>query len=58
MLTFWKEKINSNVQRDQRNYQKLSDMGWKVLIVWECELKPHKIDGTLNGLIDNIKNNC
>lgn len=57
-VDFWKEKINSNVQRDQRNYQKLSDMGWKVLIVWECELKPHKIDGTINGLIDNIKNNC
>lgn len=31
-------KINRNVGRDIENQKRLTDMGWKVLIVWECEL--------------------
>lgn len=36
---FWRHKIESNVERDCRNYQMLRQMGWKVLVVWECKLK-------------------
>lgn len=36
---FWKKKIESNVTRDIKNHQQLKDLGWKVLIIWECELK-------------------
>lgn len=36
---FWRSKIESNTARDQKNYKKLAEMGWKVLIIWECELK-------------------
>lgn len=54
---FWQQKITNNVQRDQRNYKQLSDMGWKVLLVWECELKSYNIDITLNRLVDQIKGN-
>lgn len=36
---FWLEKLTANVQRDQMNYQKLQSMGWKIVLVWECELK-------------------
>lgn len=36
---FWKEKITKNVERDARNVELLKDAGWKVLTVWECELK-------------------
>ena len=36
---FWKGKINSNVERDQRYVQQLQEAGWKVLIVWECALR-------------------
>ncbi|MBI2722480.1 MAG: DNA mismatch endonuclease Vsr [Bacteroidetes bacterium] len=36
---FWKEKITGNVSRDKRNYEKLKDMGWQVITVWQCELK-------------------
>lgn len=36
---FWKNKISSNQERDINNIKKLENMGWKVLIVWQCELK-------------------
>lgn len=36
---FWREKINTNVERDQRNYRELQNAGWRVIIVWTCELK-------------------
>ena len=36
---FWMEKLMGNVKRDQRNHQDLRDTGWKVITVWECELK-------------------
>lgn len=36
---YWKEKILHNVERDRRNYEILTSMGWRIIIVWECELK-------------------
>ena len=36
---YWKPKLERNVARDIRNQQLLSDLGWDVLILWECELK-------------------
>lgn len=36
---FWKEKLESNVERDKTNYALLKEMGVKVIIVWGCEIK-------------------
>jgi len=38
-LQFWEEKFESNVQRDRANRLKLRATGWKVLVIWECEVK-------------------
>ena len=35
---FWEKKFQANVERDLRNLQELEKDGWKVLIIWECEL--------------------
>ncbi len=35
---FWKKKIMSNQQRDQRMIKSLSDDGWRIAIVWECAI--------------------
>jgi len=35
---FWISKFERNVVRDQRNIQALESSGWRVYIVWECEL--------------------
>ena len=36
---FWYAKFKYNQERDERNYQKLRDLGWRILIVWECEIR-------------------
>jgi DNA mismatch endonuclease (patch repair protein) len=36
---FWRAKREGNVARDRRTLQALRDLGWDVLIVWECETK-------------------
>ncbi len=51
---FWKEKINRNAERDQHNYKLLEEMGWKALIVWECELKKDRVEQTMMNLVHNI----
>lgn len=38
-IEFWNDKLDKNVDRDGRNIETLKSMGWKVLLVWECELK-------------------
>lgn len=37
---FWKEKIELNKLRDARNKEALRNMGWNVITIWECQLKP------------------
>ena len=36
---YWNAKLDRNIQRDRENYRKLRQMGWKVIVVWECETK-------------------
>lgn len=51
---FWKNKIHQNVERDIRNIDKLTALGWKVVTVWECELKGNNRERTLERLDGNI----
>lgn len=36
---FWQKKLTANKKRDARIAEKLEELGWKVLVIWECELK-------------------
>ena len=36
---FWKQKIMGNAERDKKQLLELENMGWRVLIVWECCFK-------------------
>ena len=47
---FWEKKISRNKQRDLEEQQQLAKMGWHVIVVWECELKPKKREQTLKSL--------
>ena len=38
-LDFWEPKLEGNRQRDEKNNKALAREGWKVLTLWECELK-------------------
>ena len=35
---FWKEKILNNKLRDKKNLDLLTELGWKVIIIWQCEI--------------------
>jgi DNA mismatch endonuclease (patch repair protein) len=36
---FWREKFERNVKRDKAKVKQLRAAGWKILTVWECEIK-------------------
>ena len=52
---YWKSKIERNIQRDAENQQKLEADGWKVIVVWECELKKRTAEERLSRLCDEIR---
>lgn len=37
-VDFWSRKLAENVERDRRIAEQLSAMGWRVMVVWQCEL--------------------
>ena len=53
---YWQPKILRNVERDQINRQELQTLGWKVITVWECELKKKVRDTRLAEVEAEIKN--
>lgn len=42
-VEFWTTKFEQNVQRDRRVRRQLRRRGWKVLVVWECELRDEQL---------------
>ena len=44
---FWQRKIARNKARDARDREALRAMGWSVMVVWECQLKPAVRERTL-----------
>lgn len=53
---FWLRKFNRNVANDQKNISLLTDAGWQVIVLWECELKKNfeeTMQNTLNSITMN-----
>jgi len=38
-LDYWLPKLEANKRRDEENSQELIKQGWKVLVLWQCEIK-------------------
>lgn len=51
---FWENKFQYNRSRDEKNYLKLQTMGWKVVVIWECEIRHGDPQIALNNLIKQI----
>lgn len=51
-LEFWLPKLEGNRERDLRNVASLEKEGWRVFVVWECQLQ---IDGFLHALPETIR---
>ena len=52
---FWKKKIGEKIERDARNQTLITELGWRVIVVWECELKHPNEKDTLNALVCDIR---
>lgn len=50
---YWERKIGRNLERDARNQARLREMGWRVIVVWECGLGD--LEGALGELIQAAK---
>ncbi len=53
---FWEEKLFRNRERDFEKKIQLEKLGWKVITIWECELKKDKIEETLENLKQKLYN--
>lgn len=53
-LEFWDEKLNENIDRDKKTICELERMGWRVLVIWTCEI--NDVD-TLSQRIENFMKN-
>lgn len=53
---FWKKKLYKNKKRDKKNIKKLEEMGWNVIVIWECELKKENRNETLLTTVNRLNN--
>ena len=51
---WWQAKIDTNKKRDIVNYRLLRSLGWKIIKIFECELKTKNREKVLNKLIKSI----
>lgn len=52
---YWKPKIQMNITRDQINLALIAEMGYKSIVVYECELAPYNVNGTLDNIILDLE---
>jgi DNA mismatch endonuclease, patch repair protein len=52
---WWLAKINRNKETDKQTKEKLSKLGWNVIVIYECQLKKEKKDATLLMLTGELK---
>lgn len=51
---FWRKKLSANAERDIKEKNELEAIGWRVLVVWECQLKKAIREQTLRKLYEQI----
>ena len=52
---YWFEKINRNRERDAKARAKIKAMGWNVIVIWECQLKPKVCQQTFEDLLHLLR---
>lgn len=52
---FWNKKFKYNIERDKKNYAKLEDLGWRVVVIWECAIRHGNPEDALSDLERKIK---
>lgn len=52
---FWKKKIENNKGRDRKNSRLLRKNGWKIKIIWECDIPRNNNALTMRKIIKSLK---
>lgn len=55
-IDFWKDKLRRNKERDKRQLRELRHLGWQVLVIWQCQLKPSRRNRTTARMRQFLKN--
>ena len=55
-IEYWKSKILRNQQRDKETILKLQQQGWRVIVVWECEINKSQLLQTIDQIVSFIRN--
>lgn len=53
-VEYWVVKFQRNVERDERSVSELEALGWKVHVIWECQLRKKEIDATFAELLPQL----
>ena len=51
---FWQKKIERNICRDEEQHKELTEMGWNVITIWECQLRSAERENALFGLLRTL----
>jgi DNA mismatch endonuclease, patch repair protein len=51
---WWLNKINSNIANDEKAVKALKKAGWRIINLWECNLKSAKVEKTLSALLKKL----
>lgn len=52
-VSFWQNKLDKNIKRDKRQQRELRNLGWKYLIIWQCELnKPNRMQNKVKRFLN------
>lgn len=52
---YWRAKLVGNTKRDKLNASRLRRLGWRVFVVWECQLSPSRVLRTVERLSQRIR---
>jgi len=47
-VAFWREKLEANKRRDEGNVSRLNELGWRVRVIWECQMKENDLKEVSN----------
>ena len=53
--TYWKQKITRNIANDILHQTQLKELGWRVIVVWECEIKGKAGEQRLLQLVEELR---
>lgn len=53
-VAYWQQKFDHNRARDRKNRRRLARMGWRVLVIWECQTRePHSLELRLKRFLES-----